>query len=700
MASASINIDQLIREAELRQQQLTLETQFQRNLAYFKTTAPALYQAFENYQASTFQLQFVDGHWDLLELRTRKLLYNQDPQAYSDSLVNKFLHMPYCYRVSILPIKAFGTDDEAHIGNINPMLESVEDAYKKHPEPRKPPVGADCPLLIINGIGLGFHIAQFIQRTCVHHLCIVEPDPDIIYASLHTVDWQIICEEFAGPGRSINLVLAQNPKDGADQLIKHINSIGLFNCAKTYIFTHLKNQVIKETTDIFVNHLTLKVGGLGYFDDERIGFAHTIENIRRGVSMLDLTRPYPPAQPNVPAIVVANGPSLDKAADMLRFNQDKAIIISCGTALGSLYQLGIKPDFHVEMERTRPVIEWIEAATDSDYRKNIVLLGLNTIHPDVFGHFERNGIALKVNDVGSLYLLEKLNKVAYNAHLEQCNPTVGNTGLAFAAAFGFKSIYLVGLDLGFSQSGQHHSNYSAHYRIKEEDIESLDLRTVDSERNVKLPGNFGGEVTATSVYASARNIAQKLLQANPAIQCFNTSEGVLIEGASPKPADEVRLPDAHWNKAELIDSLLRNHQLPSLAKAIPTNNEIIKYFGEIINSLNNLIYWAEKPATTIPQVREILQTIHDEALKLKETTRYGSACLMIRGSIDSFLLVLARCLYTYTEESEVIAIYCTVRSYFISFLQQSVSSFAETLFDLDERERKLANKFKDTTLDR
>ena len=56
---------------------------------------------------------------------------------------------------------------------------------------------------------------------------------------------------------------------------------------------------------------------------------------------------------NMPAIIVGNGPSLDKEIDFLRKNQDNFVIFCSGSALKPLYKAGITPDFQVEIERSR-----------------------------------------------------------------------------------------------------------------------------------------------------------------------------------------------------------------------------------------------------------------------------------------------------------------------------------------------------------
>ena len=48
----------------------------------------------------------------------------------------------------------------------------------------------DCiPILVVNGIGLGYHLAEIYERIDVMNLIIVEPDLDVFYLSLYCFDW-------------------------------------------------------------------------------------------------------------------------------------------------------------------------------------------------------------------------------------------------------------------------------------------------------------------------------------------------------------------------------------------------------------------------------------------------------------------------------------------------------------------------------
>ena len=39
------------------------------------------------------------------------------------------------------------------------------------------------------GVGLGYQIAKILSEHHITNLYIFEPEPDIFYASLHTIDW-------------------------------------------------------------------------------------------------------------------------------------------------------------------------------------------------------------------------------------------------------------------------------------------------------------------------------------------------------------------------------------------------------------------------------------------------------------------------------------------------------------------------------
>ena len=70
------DLEEMIRQAELQQQQLKLEVQFQKNMVLFKEFAEAIYTEYNNYQPSVLHLQYDEaGFINLINSGTGQPVY-------------------------------------------------------------------------------------------------------------------------------------------------------------------------------------------------------------------------------------------------------------------------------------------------------------------------------------------------------------------------------------------------------------------------------------------------------------------------------------------------------------------------------------------------------------------------------------------------------------------------------------------------
>jgi len=184
---------------------------------------------------------------------------------------------------------------------------------------------------------------------------------------------------------------------------------------------------------------------------------------------------------DIPVFIIGSGPSLDYAVEVIRRCAGKAILVSCGTALGALYRAGIKPDIHVEIERTDVVFRTL-SELDRKFLKEIPIVGMNTLYPEVFKLGKRGYMFLKPNDTGSALFPSHLPRL-FNS-----NPTVTAGAISLMAHAGFRRFYLFGVDLGSKEEEKHHSKLSAYYR------EGSILRSLTPKFDRTLEGNFGGMV--------------------------------------------------------------------------------------------------------------------------------------------------------------------------------------------------------------
>lgn len=685
----------LLRKAELTQKNIELDMMFQKNMTFFQEAQPAIFDKYRNYIPKELQLVFTDeGYINLYNITGNKHpVYSKDPYEFCQEYVNKYQQMPSFYRVTARTTKAIDPENDAHIHNMNPLIDYMNSkevrATSIHPlEPK-------TQFMLVHGIGIGYHIPMILEKTDVQHMCIFEPHEDNFYASLHTIDWRKLYEYFDHEYSTLNLILGQDPQTSFHITRQYLNQIGLFNAVKPYVFDHLSSQEIKESSAVFFEKLPTMIGAMGYFDDEQVSLSHTVANYQENRLIL---RDHVQLNNRVldrPAFVVANGPSLDHCVEFLRTHQKDVVIFSCGTALGSLYKAGIKPDFHIEMERTRPVVEWIETSTTPEFREDIICLGLNTVHPDAYSLFKTTGMGMKSNDVGTHFICQYIGENEFIVNFALCNPTVGNTGLAFAAALGFKDIYIVGLDLGFASDGSHHSSFSKHYDVKDEHQDSLNLYKAETAGNKTHAGNFGGEVTTTAVYGHARISAETLLRQNPHITCYNTSKGMLIAGTTPKHIEEVEINTVEpFDKKTFCHDLYKQYFNNTGLKKIASNEQIAAHFKPAIDLCEQMTTLFSRKAKSRDEAFHMLSTQHKYAIQtgLNKKTQYAYS--IMKGSVHSFDFVLAKCLYNGNSPEEGVEIFNEGANYYLKFLKQATKKIKSSLLSKDQRSRNLAQKLK------
>lgn len=102
--------------------------------------------------------------------------------------------------------------------------------------------------------------------------------------------------------------------------------------------------------------------------------------------------------------MVGNGPSLDESIELIREYQDKVIIFAAGTALQSLMNAGIKPDFHVIVERTLSVYQVLTNTTTDDMLSDMNLLSVEVVYPDTLNHYKWAGLGLKGPEASTVFM--------------------------------------------------------------------------------------------------------------------------------------------------------------------------------------------------------------------------------------------------------------------------------------------------------
>lgn len=190
---------------------------------------------------------------------------------------------------------------------------------------------------------------------------------------------------------------------------------------------------------------------------------------------------------NCPAVLISAGPSLDKNIHVLKGYQDKVFIVCVDAAVRVAYKNGIKPDLLVTQD---PKFQ-DPSVFENEYGRDIpILVALTSDYRIIEKNYARKFYVYE----GESYIddiLEETNCEMFGLH---SGGSVANTAFSFIQRVaGFKTIILIGQDLGYPKNRRHASDvFYGEKTINKEDekdyfyVESIDGGQVLTEDNMNM----------------------------------------------------------------------------------------------------------------------------------------------------------------------------------------------------------------------
>jgi len=615
-----------------------------KNLKYFKKHLPSLYSRLISYSSTRFFIEYdPKGFINIKDSDTSSYVYSDDPLEYARNQVEEFHKLPL--KSSLGFKKTPPTQTQFKKERISPeagnrqieLINSLDDNI----------VGREFyETMIVLGVGLGYQLEYLISSCRIDNMVIVEPELDVFYCSIHTIDWGSVLSCF-------NRGIVRLEVGGATHdLITTINfqtlRFGLHNVIDTYLYLHFKSDKLLDFVEVYKNKFTVAATTTGFYDDERISFAHTVRNIQDKRCLVNLYRDEDLKLP--PVLILGNGPSLDADIEAIKINRHKFFIVSAGSTLKTLERYNIKPDFHIEIERPKITPDWIKRYVSEEFRKGINLITLNTAHPELFDLFESSYMFAKGSDAGC-ELLYEIERRPIKYALPFCNPTVANGALSFSLMMGFEEIYLSGIDLGASNTSDHHSKNSVY-----SDFEKLQgFRSPFEGEDIVVPGNKSEYVYSSYVFNISRLALERLILEFDSVNFYNTSYGAKIEGAKPvEPAVYEALPDVDYRD-------FRNIVLEKLEAGIYSSGyeDCISWVNSTFSPLVESIAVSIKlDPTNWDSYSKVKEDLDDVVKTLDEISKRNKALYrIIAGSINQqlgYISIIGKRIFWGNNDSEVL----------------------------------------------
>ena len=648
-----------------------LVERFANNMAAFKKYLPDIYERFKDFKPSE-PLEFIctsNGIPNLFFPDRNEFFYKTyNPVELCNAQVDLVLE-----RSPFKQLK-YSVDHEI-LGQIHHRyLNEIVRFQEEHVEPNPTPLLTNsCPICIVVGVGLGYHIGHLYERIEVGNMILIEPNADLFYASLHAFDWANLLTFISENHRGIYLMVGQTKEEVFEDMNAFYERHGRMFAGFLWNIVHYRSPEINEIVSRITEDYERTYATLGFYDDHLFAVSHGMNHIKNKTHFVSRLTELPEKWRCTPCCVVGNGPSLSHDLPFLRKVQDKVIIIACGTAIETLYNAGIKPTFYAATERLRIVSEHLSIIPDKDYLRDCIMIAGDVIHPEVPKFFDHHAIFGKTDETFYWHLACRLFREGVKiTGISLMNPLVSNLGTVSSTALKFRNIYYFGVDNGTKREDQRtHPEENVFYKTRER-------HTNVNALNYTLDGNFGGKVASSYVYRLSANYMDVIMRSGKreGIRYYNCSDGAKLKEAEPMHSEDLtwwqELPD--FDRDAFVDFM--DNEKTFEVKCTPEEYDdlIDKHsFKLMIGRIMTMLNREQRPRTRLEYVF-LLQSVC-ELINLYNQTRDRDLPKYIDGSLYGMFAMIFRALYQTKDEQKAIRLADDHLCYINAFLEDSMRLF-------------------------
>jgi hypothetical protein len=636
---------------DLTLKKMLLQATLVANLNTLKVYMPNIYAIFKDYLPENSGV-VLDKQGNINLVNNGDYVYESEAKDFCCQQVDLFLKKPSVFHFQLAHQEDADIDFEHARFLKDISVKRLNEAGNNTESVKE----AQLDMLCMVGSGLGYQIEALFEQKKIVNFFLYEPSQDIFYAMLHCIELKPIIESCQSLGGRMSIRIGGSPSGVINTFSEMLHQQGHFNVSRIFFYRHYVSETSDEIFQLFKDVVNRYTSGWGFMEDEIISISHTLSNIQSGFKICKKIEFFENNIFAKPVFIAGNGPSLDDAMSFLKANKNKIIIVSVGTSLKALLKNDIKPDIHIEMERTLHTLPYLDAIEEqqknSDTKlSDIQIIALNTVAPSVLAKFKNPLLVIKKYDGGG-QVMQKSDKLARHIAPEYSNPTVSNTALVTLLSLGFKNIYLIGTDFGYLSESQHHSKDSIYY---DEDYFDKELVEKDIDQNKKVKGNFVDFVYTTNIFDSSRaNIELALQQQtvefkNIDVKVYNCSNGAAISFTEPKHISELAEFEDFLNKNDSINDLLVNAFENKQFSDKKLNKAITNHFHEVKVILDQLFTFVDKEFHSREELSAAMHLQNALLMKLKSREEYQVTYWIIQGSFRYFQAQLMTNTYYYSD---------------------------------------------------
>lgn len=309
-----------------------------------------------------------------------------------------------------------------------------------------------------------------------------------------------------------------------------------------------------------------------------------LKNIKHFLGGKSVNDFYIKMEKDIPVIIVASGPSLDKNIDVLKEAKGKCLLVGLDSSLKALMKHDIMPDIFVSVDAKKHRNHFQDERIDSI--PVICELGSSTFLLDKIQNHK-----FFINDMNPyINHFFAIREVLFPVFTT--GGSVANTACAIFSSMGFQTIVMVGQDLAYTDNRTH--SVSTLRGEWEMDAGELD--------GIMVEGYYGGKIKTSYEFQLYLKWFEEEIIKNPDVKFINATEGgAMIHGAENMSMQEVveKYCVKEIDIGQKLDGM-NEFLTPQLKK------EFAEYILQIVPKLRELRHIAEKAARNYSKMKEMV----------------------------------------------------------------------------------------------
>ena len=418
-------------------------------------------------------------------------------------------------------------------------------------------------LLIVTGMGLGYHLGPILAEDARTRILIVEPEPLALLAAMHQAD---LAGVFAN--ERIHLLLGADAGGIANSIDRATLGVLLpdIRTCRLESIARLRPHALETVASQWSWHK--RKSGLrlrSHRAQRTVPPENIVVNVARGCGYNRTSELEGRAQGRA-AIIVNSGPSLEKNGHLLPQFKGRAVIVTSGSALVFLERFGVEPDvviaadplpinrIHLVGRLSERVLLVHDAATDPEF---VTAAGGKPVLANC-GHELTKYLEGHVGKLGDLLSWGSVTSAALDLALRMgCNP-----------------IAFVGMDQAFIDDQHHYLDY----RIAPNLPADIYIPPPDF---IQTKDIFGGDVKTLPSLVSYRDWLQQRIAAISDRLIVNATEGGVMMGMR------------HMSLRALLAGVATHSVRPPLAQSLLKPGYRQPDFSKIIAAMKADLEWIE-----------------------------------------------------------------------------------------------------------